>query len=375
MRLALAQMNVVVGDLDGNRERILAPRRAGARAGGRPRRLPRARGHRLSARGSPPAAGLRRAPRGRRSSEIARRDDGHRRARRRAAVRRRPLQRVRDLRRRRGRRRATASGTCRTTASSTRSATSRPGDEPALLDVAGTTASGSRSARTSGCPGRRRPSSRWPAPARGQPLGLAVPRRQGRRSARRSSRAGARERRSLALCNTGRRPGRARSSTGTPSSSRATARSSRERPASRRRCSSSTSSEPAAAGLAPLDDDLEQMRRALVLGLRDYVEKNGFGDVVVGVSGGIDSALTAALAVEALGAGARALRLDAVPLLVRRRRGAMRGGSPRTSAATSASSRSSRSSRRSTTCSRSRSPDASPTSRRRTSRRGSAARS
>jgi NAD+ synthase (glutamine-hydrolysing) len=44
------------------------------------------------------------------------------------------------------------------------------------------------------------------------------------------------------------------------------------------------------------------MRRALVLGVRDYVGKNGFGDVVVSVSGGIDSALTAALAVEALGA-------------------------------------------------------------------------
>jgi len=49
-------------------------------------------------------------------------------------------------------------------------------------------------------------------------------------------------------------------------------------------------------------DDLEQMRLALELGLRDYVRKNGFGDVVVGLSGGIDSALTAALAVEALGA-------------------------------------------------------------------------
>src|SRR5438477_3955285 len=59
---------------------------------------------------------------------------------------------------------------------------------------------------------------------------------------------------------------------------------------------------PEGAGLAPLADDLEQMRRALVLGLRDYVSKNGFGDVVVSVSGGIDSALTAALAVEALGA-------------------------------------------------------------------------
>ena len=49
--------------------------------------------------------------------------------------------------------------------------------------------------------------------------------------------------------------------------------------------------------------DLDQMRLALEVGLRDYVEKNGFGDVVVGISGGIDSALTAALAAEALGPG------------------------------------------------------------------------
>jgi NAD+ synthase (glutamine-hydrolysing) len=53
--------------------------------------------------------------------------------------------------------------------------------------------------------------------------------------------------------------------------------------------------------VAPPLDDLEQMRLALALGLRDYVEKNGFKDVVISVSGGIDSALTAALAVEALG--------------------------------------------------------------------------
>jgi NAD+ synthase (glutamine-hydrolysing) len=58
---------------------------------------------------------------------------------------------------------------------------------------------------------------------------------------------------------------------------------------------------PETMTVAPLDDDLEQMRRALVLGLRDYVAKNGFDAVVVSVSGGIDSALTAALAVEALG--------------------------------------------------------------------------
>ena len=54
-------------------------------------------------------------------------------------------------------------------------------------------------------------------------------------------------------------------------------------------------------GLAPLEPELEQMRLALELGLRDYVDKNGFPDIVVGLSGGIDSALTAALAVEALG--------------------------------------------------------------------------
>jgi NAD+ synthase (glutamine-hydrolysing) len=53
--------------------------------------------------------------------------------------------------------------------------------------------------------------------------------------------------------------------------------------------------------LAPVLGDLEQMRQALELGLRDYVDKNGFSEVVIGVSGGIDSALTAALAVEALG--------------------------------------------------------------------------
>jgi NAD+ synthase (glutamine-hydrolysing) len=60
-------------------------------------------------------------------------------------------------------------------------------------------------------------------------------------------------------------------------------------------------SEPVEAKVAPLHDDLEQMRLALELGLRDYTDKNGFGDVVVSVSGGIDSALTAALACEALG--------------------------------------------------------------------------
>ncbi len=65
---------------------------------------------------------------------------------------------------------------------------------------------------------------------------------------------------------------------------------------------SRTNGKPARPPLAPLLDDLEQMRLALELGLHDYVEKNGFSEVVIGISGGIDSALTAALAVEALGA-------------------------------------------------------------------------
>jgi NAD+ synthase (glutamine-hydrolysing) len=60
--------------------------------------------------------------------------------------------------------------------------------------------------------------------------------------------------------------------------------------------------EPAHPQVAQQLDDLEQMRLALELGLHDYVTKNGFGDVVIGLSGGIDSALTAALCVEALGA-------------------------------------------------------------------------
>jgi NAD+ synthase (glutamine-hydrolysing) len=59
--------------------------------------------------------------------------------------------------------------------------------------------------------------------------------------------------------------------------------------------------EPAEPLVAPPLDELEEMRLALELGLRDYVQKNSFRDVVIAVSGGIDSALTAALAVEALG--------------------------------------------------------------------------
>ena len=48
-------------------------------------------------------------------------------------------------------------------------------------------------------------------------------------------------------------------------------------------------------------EDLESVWQALVLGLRDYIEKNGFPGVVLGLSGGIDSAVTLAVAADALG--------------------------------------------------------------------------
>ncbi|HSP61549.1 MAG TPA: NAD+ synthase, partial [Pyrinomonadaceae bacterium] len=49
-------------------------------------------------------------------------------------------------------------------------------------------------------------------------------------------------------------------------------------------------------------DDIETVRQALVLGIRDYARKNGFTGALFGLSGGIDSAVVAALACEALGA-------------------------------------------------------------------------
>ena len=55
-------------------------------------------------------------------------------------------------------------------------------------------------------------------------------------------------------------------------------------------------------GIAVRLDDCEEIWQAMVVGLRDYVEKNGFRSVVVGLSGGIDSALVVAIAIDALGA-------------------------------------------------------------------------
>jgi len=58
---------------------------------------------------------------------------------------------------------------------------------------------------------------------------------------------------------------------------------------------------------APCFDPLppeEELYRALVLGVRDYLGKNGFPGAIIGLSGGIDSALTLCLAVDALGRSA-----------------------------------------------------------------------
>ena len=61
--------------------------------------------------------------------------------------------------------------------------------------------------------------------------------------------------------------------------------------------------EPRPGPLAPLQSVEESAYGALVLGVRDYVDKHHFPGIVMGLSGGIDSALTLAIAVDALGAG------------------------------------------------------------------------
>ena len=64
-----------------------------------------------------------------------------------------------------------------------------------------------------------------------------------------------------------------------------------------------TSLEPIAATVTPPLDETAAVYQALVTGIRDYVQKNRFEGAVLGLSGGIDSALTLALAADALGSG------------------------------------------------------------------------
>ncbi|MBN2007436.1 MAG: NAD+ synthase [Anaerolineae bacterium] len=66
--------------------------------------------------------------------------------------------------------------------------------------------------------------------------------------------------------------------------------------------SKSDSRPPVAPRLVELPDPLAEVYKALVLGTRDYVRKNGFQKAVIGLSGGIDSTLVACIAADALGA-------------------------------------------------------------------------
>ena len=61
-------------------------------------------------------------------------------------------------------------------------------------------------------------------------------------------------------------------------------------------------SAPIAARIEPVLAPVHEVYEALVLGTRDYVRKNGFHDVLISLSGGVDSSLVAAIAVDALGA-------------------------------------------------------------------------
>src|SRR5262249_54131342 len=56
-----------------------------------------------------------------------------------------------------------------------------------------------------------------------------------------------------------------------------------------------------ASRIEPLLEPVHEVYEALVVGTRDYVTKNGFTDVLIGLSGGIDSSLVAAIATDALG--------------------------------------------------------------------------
>ena len=80
----------------------------------------------------------------------------------------------------------------------------------------------------------------------------------------------------------------------------------------------------------------------MMLGLRDYVKKNRFPGVVLGLSGGIDSALSAAVAVDALGPERVHCGHDALALHRQRQPGGCREAAPRRSASRSTRSRSSR---------------------------------
>ena len=138
---------------------------------------------------------------------------------------------------------------------------------------------------------------------------LALLARQGRRPAQHRGRARHRERPAADLRQPGRRPGRAGVRRRVVRRCMPTARSRSSLPAFREtvvttRWQRSGNTWRCVGGpVAQLEATATQADyAACVLGLRDYVDKNGFKGVVLGLSGGIDSALCAAMAVDALGA-------------------------------------------------------------------------
>ena len=354
MRLALAQLDAVVGDLDGNRALIVDAIREASDAGADLVVFPE-----LAVTGYPPEdlllrpgfikaarASLERdrrlPPRGSRPSSAARSSTATSQTPAPCC----PTGSCAA---------STASSSCRTTASSTSTATSPPGESCSCCGAA-TCSIGPTICEDIWQPGP--PATDLALGGRAadrQPLRFAVPRRQGRGPRGDARHPGARQRVLPRLLQPRRRPGRARLRRPLR---RARRRGRGDRPRSRlrggllvvdldpteaigrrlrdvrrRELERSRESVPpcdrdrAPAARAERDagrtassfrsqPELEQMRLALGLGLRDYVQKNGFREVVLGISGGIDSALTAAICADALGHRPRPHGLDAVALLV-----------------------------------------------------------
>ena len=256
----------------------------------------------------------------------------------------RPLQRGRGVRERRGARRVpqAAAAELRRVRRAALLRARRPSRPRCSTSRASRSAC--RSARTRGAPGPILAEAAGGAELDRQPQRVAVLRAAGSREreamlAARAAEAGGADR----LRESRRRPGRARVRRRVARRSTSTVSSSPGRSSSPRTCSSSTRRAPSAAPTAcrrvrsrcaphrragrPRRAALpvHEVYEALVLGTRDYVRKNGFADVLISLSGGIDSSLVAAIAVDALGAEHVDGRDDAVALLERRQRRRRRG--------------------------------------------------
>ena len=323
MRIALAQINATVGDIEGNSagvsRRSPPPRRptsCSSPSSRSPAIRPRTccsrpdfvdRAARRARASSPPRPTA--SPRSSASSTAPTRRSRQRCGARRATAR---------------SRRSTASACCRTTASSTSSATSSRATRDLVVIDRRRRAARSRSARTSGCPDHGRGSPQAGARCRAQPLGVAVPRRQGRRARGDAARARARQARCGSRSATSSAARTSSSSTAARSSSTPDGtRWSRAAPGlrgghHRRRGRRDAASIAAAGGTVRLARsrrlrrDATEVYGALVLGpARLRRARTASPTWSLGLSGGIDSALVAALACRRARPRARALRADA----------------------------------------------------------------